>query len=387
MRTRATFALLAVAPAAFLASCGPREPEEITVGLNLELTGDVQTIGQSAKNAAELFFDQKNAGGGVELEGAPRKFRVITSDNAANDSQAAAIAQRLISSDNAIVLIGPNAGHCANAAADVAESLKCVMITPWSPDPATTMDPIAGVPKRYVFRAGATDAVQGRVMAAFALSELGARKAAIMVDGTAAAKAQAAAFGEAFNAGGGEVVAQETMPARPVDFSEKVSAIKAAGPQVVFMAMPGQRAIPVLRAAKAAGFDASFLGTESWNTPRTAEMTSLGLEGLYFCKSFHPRDSNPAAGQFSEAYAAKYGQPPDDVAALTYDACALVAAALEKSGKIDREPLREALAGLRGFAGATGTYNFKPGSGDPAKSMPIMQVKSSGMEWIGEAAP
>jgi hypothetical protein len=31
-----------------------------------------------------------------------------------------------------------------------------------------------------------------------------------------------------------------------------------------------------------------------------------------------------------------------------------------------------------------GTYNFEPGSGDPVKSMPVLQIKSSGLEWIGD---
>lgn len=379
--------LFACALPALIASCGRGEPEEIPVGLNFELTGDIQTIGQSAKNAAELFFERQNAAGGVDIGGAPRKFRVLTRDNGADATQAAAITQRLISTDNVAALIGPNAGHCANAAADIAEALKCVMITPWSPDPATTMDRVAGVPKRYVFRAGATDAVQGRVMATFALSKLGARRAAIIASPGGGASAQAAAFRDTFNAGGGEIVAQEAAGPRGGDIRALVPAIAGAAPQVVLIATPCDQAIAILRAAKDAGLDAAFLGTELWNSPRTIEMTGLGLENLYFCKNFQPRDADPAAEEFSAAYTEKYGQPPDDVAALTHDACALVVAALQKSGKNDREALREALAALRGFEGMTGTYDFKPGSGDPAKSMPVVQIKSSGLQWAGDSKP
>ena len=67
MRPRNFFVLLALGVAALTASCGKSGPDPVVLGFNLELTGDVQTIGQSAKNAAELFFAKQNEAGGIEL--------------------------------------------------------------------------------------------------------------------------------------------------------------------------------------------------------------------------------------------------------------------------------------------------------------------------------
>lgn len=380
-------AVFVCALAALTASCGKREPAPIVIGLNLELTGDIQAIGESAKNAAELFFEQQNSAGGIELADGPHRFRPIISDNGADATQAAAIAQRLIARDGATALVGPNSGNCANAAAEIAEALKCVMVSPWSADPVTTMDRVAGVPKRYVFRAGADDKLQGSVMARFALSRLGARKAAIVSVNAPGAAAQAAGFKDAFTAGGGEVAGQETFDAGDADFSALANAVAAGTPDAVFLAAGCDDALPFLEASKNTGLAVNFLGTELWNSPQTIRMTALGLDGLYFCKNFDQRDADPAATRFIEAYTAKYGKAPDDVAALTYDACALIAEALKNAGKNDREALREQLARLRGFAGAAGTYEFKPGSGDPLKSMPVMQIKSSGLQWVGDFGP
>ena len=387
MRTPRVLRLTACVLAALSVSCGKSEPDPVKIGLNIELTGDIPTIGNSSKNAAELFFEQLNAAGGVGLAEGPRKVALVIGDNGANATQAAANAQRMISVDNVVALVGPNSGKCATAAAELAEGLKCVMISPWSADPETTMDRVAKVPKRYVYRAGATDEVQGRVMANFALSKLGARKAAIVSDGAAGPEAQAAAFQETFLAGGGEIVAQEKVDEDERDFSRPIAAIAAAAPEVVFVAAPCDRALPILEAAKTAGLNAKFLGSELWNSPLNIRMTALGFDGLYFCKIFDYRDADPASAKFTKAYTEKYNQPPDDVAALTYDACGLLAEALKKCGKNEREPLREALAQLRGFAGAAGTYDFRPGLGDPSKSMPVMQIKSTGMEWVGDSAP
>ena len=383
MRSRKATALLAVGIAALTTSCGPRGPEPVTIGLNLELTGDIQTIGQSAKNAAELFFAKLNEAGGVELADGKHTVKLLTADNAANATQASAIAQQQISRENIIAMIGPNSGKCATTASDIAEALKCVMISPWSPDPMTTMDPVAGVPKRYVFRAGATDELQGRVMGKFAAEKLGAKRAAIISDASQGI-AQAAGFKQAFAAAGGEVVDEKVFEAVGKDFPLQVGSIATASPEVVFVAASCEDTLDILEAAKAAGLNANFLGTELWNSPQTIRMTALGIDGLYFCRNFDHRDADPQTAKFVEDYTAKYNTPPDDVAALTYDACGLIAAALKKSGKNEREALRESLAQISGYEGVAGTYGFEPGSGDPSKTMPVLQIKSSGLEWIGD---
>jgi branched-chain amino acid transport system substrate-binding protein len=249
------------------------------------------------------------------------------------------------------------------------------------------MDRVAGVPKRYVFRVGATDDLQGRVMAKFAADKLGALRAAIIAAEAPDAAAQAAAFKTAFTAAGGEIVAEESFDATDRDPARRVAVIAPATPDVVFLAVTCEDAVPILEAAKAAGVTAKFLGTELWNSPQTIRMTASGIDGLFFCKNFDHRAKNPSTEKFVADYTAKFGQPPDDVAALTYDACGILAAALQKSGSTDREALRENLARLNGYEGVTGDFDFEPGSGDPVKSLPVIEIKSGGLEWAGNVAP
>ncbi len=53
-------------------------------------------------------------------------------------------------------------------------------------------------------------------------------------------------------------------------------------------------------------------------------------------------------------YQAKYGQAPDDVAALTYDAFGLLVQAVKDAGKLDRQAVRDALAKIPKYDGITG---------------------------------
>jgi branched-chain amino acid transport system substrate-binding protein len=91
--------------------------------------------------------------------------------------------------------------------------------------------------------------------------------------------------------------------------------------------------------------------------------------------------------KFIGSYTKAYGAPPDDVAALTYDAFGLLFTALRNAGWNDREAARDALAKLPGYAGVTGDMKFQEGSGDPVKSAVILQVKGGRFVYVTNASP
>ena len=162
-------------------------------------------VGASAKNAAEMFVNDINKAGGLEVAGKKQPLTLVIGDNAAKADQAAAVAQRLISQDNVIAMIGPDASACAIPASEIAESLKCLMISPWSTNPKTTVDATSGKSKQYVFRACFIDTFQARVLAKFVLNNLNARTAVLYDVASEAPNGQANLFKETFEESGGSV--------------------------------------------------------------------------------------------------------------------------------------------------------------------------------------
>jgi len=369
--------LLGLVPLLF-ASC--REaPDEVKLGLNLELTGDIRTIGQSALDGAVLFVRQVNEAGGLEVGG--RKYPLVTvvRDNGARPGQAAETALQLAASDGVLAMIGPNSGACAEAAAVVAEKMKCVMISPWSASPATTVDDQTGAPRRYVFRAGRADPWQGAVAAGFARRGLGAARAAVVYDkDSAASAAEAELFRRAFTASGGSVASFGVVDP---------SALRSAPPDVLFLPLDTREAAALLPAWRTAGVDAPVIGPDAWVSPQAAGVAGGALEGAYSTAHFSPDSAAPEARRFVADFTAAFGRPPDEVAALAYDACALIAAAIESCGRIDREAVREAVGRIKDFRGATGEFRFVPGSGDPRKSAAILQFRDGAWRWVENAAP
>ena len=378
----------AIAFAIAISGCGWGGNKSVKIGLNLELTGDIQAVGSSAKNAAELFRDQVNAAGGIKIGDAALPLELVTRDNAANPMQSASIAQELVAKDNVTALVGPNSTACAIPAADIAESLKCVMISPWSTDVRTTMDQASGVPKRYVFRSCFTDPFQARVLAGFARGRLGAARAAVFYEADAeVTRSQAELFRDTFAADGGEIVAFRSYQPGQADYAADLAALRDASPDIIYFPAYYGDVPDFARQARAGGLTATLLGSDAWVGPDLLRLGGADLDGSYICRHFSPDSDNPRTKEFVAAFSAKYGQPPDDVAALAYDALGLLASALEQAGVNDREALRETLAKIPEYQGVTGTFRFQPGSGDPLKSAAVLQIKDGVFRWVTDAQP
>jgi branched-chain amino acid transport system substrate-binding protein len=371
-----------------LAGCGRPDADTVKVGMNIELTGDIPAVGASSKNAAELFFDQLNEKGGVTLADGAKKVSLVIRDNAAKADQSASVTQQLISSQDVVAMVGPNSSACAIPAGEIAETLKCVMISPWSTNPKTTLDQASGVPKRYVFRGCFTDPFQAIVLAKFVSNDLGAKKAAVLYDVSSEAPlGQATLFRDTFTAAGGEIVAFETFTTGDKDFSAQLTNIREANPDVIFLPTYYNDVPLIAQQARRLGITAKFIGSDAWSSPEIIKLGGADVDGSYFCNHFSTQIATDEAKKFIADYTAKYGQAPDDVAALTYDACGLVTEALKAGGKNDREALREAFAQIREYKGVTGTFRFEPGSGDPIKSAVVLQIKDGAFQWVTNAQP
>ena len=380
--------LAATVVSILLAGCGDSDPNKVKIGMNLELTGDIPAVGASSKNAAELYFNQLNEKGGVALADGSKKVSLIVRDNAAKADQSASVAQQLVSSQGVVAMIGPNSSACAIPAGEIAESLKCVMISPWSTNPKTTLDQASGVPKRYVFRGCFTDPFQAIVLAKFVTNDLGAKKAAVLYDVSSEAPlGQATLFRDTFTAAGGEIVAFETFTTGDKDFSAQLTNIREANPDVIFLPTYYNDVPLIAQQARRLGITAQFIGSDAWSSPEIIKLGGADVDGSYFCNHFSTQIATDEAKKFIADYTAKYGQAPDDVAALTYDACGLVTEALKSGGKNDREALREAFAQIREYKGVTGTFRFEPGSGDPIKSAVVLQIKDGAFQWVTNAQP
>jgi len=368
--------------------CAKKDSDAVKIGVIAELTGDIPAVGTSCKNAAELAVREINDGGGIQLGEKKYPVELIIEDNAGKADQSASSAQKLITQQKVTAIVGPNASRYALPAAEIAESNKTVLITPWSTAPKATLDAKTNAPKHYVFRACFIDPFQGGVIAKFTLDNLKLKKTAVLYDvASEYNKGIAEIFKEVYEKNGGSIVAFETYTTNDKDFSSQLTKIKKTNPDIIFLPNYYSEVPLQIQQAKRLGISVPFIGSDSWGSEELLKLCGKDCEGYYFSTHYAADSASDATKKFIDAYKAKYGTTPDDVAALTYDSFGLLLQAIKTAGKNDRQAVRDALAKIPLFNGVTRSMQFKEGSGDPIKSAVILQIKDGKFTWFANAKP
>jgi branched-chain amino acid transport system substrate-binding protein len=381
-------AIILFVSASLLISCSKTDSNTVKIGVIAELTGDIPAVGASCKNAAEMAVAEINKDGGIQLGDKKYKVDLIIEDNAGKADQSASSAQKLITQQKVTAIVGPNASRYTLPAAEIAETSKVVLITPWSTAPKATLDSKTGASKKYVFRSCFIDPFQGRVIAKFTLDNLKFKKAAVLYDvASEYNKGIAEYFKEVYEQNGGKVVAFETYTTNDKDFSSQLTKIKKAAPEIIFLPNYYSEVPLQIQQAKRLGITVPFIGSDSWGSEELVKLCGKDCNDYYFSTHYAADASTPATKKFIENYKARYGTTPDDVAALTYDSFGLIWQALKNAGKNDRQSLRDALAKIPQYEGVTGNMEFKEGSGDPIKSAVILKIKDGKFVWFANAKP
>jgi len=364
-----------------LAGCGPTEEtvSQIKVGVIAPLTGSIPAVGQSTKNAAELAVKEINDAGGLDVGGQKTEIVLFIEDNEDKEESAVSAAQKLINQNNVVAIIGPQASRNAIPASTIAENARIPMISPWSTNPETT----AG--KKYVFRVAFIDPFQGRVMARFAIEELEAKEAAVLYDvASAYNKGIAEIFKQVFEEAGGQVVAFEAYTTGEEDFTTQLTAIRDSGADVLFLPNYYNEVPLQVRQAHELGVEATAIGSDTWGQLAAEDMAEM--EGLFFSTHYASDIASDVAQEFINKYKEAYGEIPDDVAALTYDAFGMLFQAIESQGEADPESIRNGLAAMSQYEGVTGMMEYK-GTGDPVKSAVILQIRNGKFTFYKLASP
>lgn len=352
----------------------------IKIGFDIPLTGDIPKVGEGSKYAAEILLAEVNGAGGLKVGDKTYMLQFIYEDNESKAESATAAALKLITQDQVLAVIGPQASKQAIPAGEVCNSYKTPMISPWSTNPQTTKD------RPYVFRACFLDPFQGPVAAKFATEEFQAKKAAVLYDiASDYPKGLAEYFKEAFEKihGPGSVVAFETFTTKDRDFSAQLTNINKSGADVLFTPQYYDEVPLIVKQAHQLGWKKPIMGSDSWGSAELMKLCGDDCKGLYFTTHYAAAGAKGATKEFIDKYNAKYGYVPDDVAALTWDAIRLLLQAIQNTGGLtgnlekDRENVKYALAQIKDFDGITGTMTFTP-EGDPIKCAVVVKISDQG---------
>ena len=390
MRKGMLFVIAVLVLGLSLSPCAWAKSKTIRVGINAPITGDIPKVGEGSKYAAEMWLEDIKAAGGLDVGGVKYMVEVIVEDNESKPESAAKAATKLITEDEVLAIVGPQASSQAIPAGEMANNYGTPMISPWSTNPDTTKD------RPYVFRGCFLDPFQGPVVANFIKDEFGFKKAAVLYDiASDYPKGLAEVFKEAWEKlnGPGSVVAFESFTTKDADFSSQLTNIINSGAQFLFTPQYYNEVALIVQQAHELGFKGPIVGSDSWGSAETVKLCGEDCYGLFFSTHYAAAGATGATKEFIERYEKKYGYTPDDVGALTWDALRIVQTAIENTGKLtgnlkkDRAAVKDALANIKEFDGITGKMTFTP-DGDPIKCAVIVRISEKGeFEFYKSACP
>lgn len=381
---RGGFACFLLAGLAAIVGCDGREesektqaPEEIVIGEYSSLSGPTATFGVAVDNAVRLAVGQVNEAGGID----GRLVTLYVEDTQSKPQDAANAVAKLIAQKNVLAIIGEVASSRTLAAAPIAQANEVPMISPASTNPRVTE---VG---SYIFRVNYIDPFQGKALADFVYEKLALKRAAILRDiKNDYSVGLADYFVKRFEERGGSVVIDRGYSEGDSDFRPQLTAIREVAPDLIFIPGYYTEAGQIARQARELGVKAVLVGGDGWESPRLIEIAGKALEGAYYSNSFYPGDKRPKAQEFVKLYQETYGELPDALAALGYDAAQLLFDAIRRAPEITRRDIRDAIANTTRFEGVTGVITIGP---DRNAIKPIVMLKIANGEVVlaGRVSP
>ena len=367
-----SFAIASVLVASLVAGCGSKGDKDIKIGMVYELTGNTASYGTSAANGAKFAFKEINASGGV----LGKQIQIVSADNKGEPSESANAMSKVISQDKVVAVTGFTVSSCGIAASAVAEANKIPFVAAATVNPKVTFDERTGKVKDYTFRACFIDSFQGTVGANFALNGLKAGKTAIMTDSSSDySKGLTEIFRSTYVKAGGKIVAEESYLQKDQDYKPILTKIKAQNPELLYIPGYYEDVGKIIKQARELGMTIPILGADAWDSPVLVEMGGAQpLNNTYFTNFYSIEDKNPVSNAFVEAYKKEYGQTPDSMAAMGYDAAKLLVDAIKRADSTDAKKIKEALAATKNFISVSGEMSLNERH-DAVRGVVIIELK------------
>ena len=375
-----------------LSGCGSKPAETgQDAGDNEDVSDDVVRIG-----VYEPMTGASAAGGQMTLEGIElanemypevlgKKVKLFIVDNKTDKTESANAVARLIEKDKVSVILGSYGSSNSMAGGQVVKEKGVPAIGCSPTNPLVTLD------NDYYFRVCFIDPFQGKVMAKYAYNTLKAKNAVMIMDvANDYSVGLCNFFKQAFIELTGDkdaILAETKYKTNDQDFSAQLTAIKDLKPDVIFAPGNYGESALLIKQARDLGITAPFLGGDTYEAPEFIEIGGKEVEGVAI--STHYTAEAPVtevSKEFLDAYEKKYGQAPNAFAALGFDAYLVAIEAIENAGSTDPKAIRDAIAKIKDFKGATGIITLDE-NGDANKSAVIKQVKDGKFVYIETVQP
>jgi branched-chain amino acid transport system substrate-binding protein len=338
---RTTTALLLTIGAVLFGAYSAQAADPVKIGVAIAQTGPFAPAAIPTLKAYQLWVEQTNAAGGLDVAGTKRPINLIVYDDQSDFTKEATIYEKLITDDKVDLLLSPYATPAHFALVGLLERYKFPMV-----GSTAASSQLKKVKPGYIwFPTSAMPDQMGPELVKMWQS-LGFKSVAIATLQSPFPQEIEGYVKAALKGTDIKVVASEQFAPDIRDMTSVVSAIKQAKPDVVLsLSFPAQ-SILYMKAAREQNLDAPFQLVLIGPTHEFfAKMFGPNLNGIVTIGHWSPFQAKwPKALPFYEAYTKKFNESPDylDVP-LAYMSCEILAQAVAKVG-LDKDKLRNEIA-------------------------------------------
>ncbi|MFC7054356.1 ABC transporter substrate-binding protein [Hansschlegelia quercus] len=347
-----------IAPIAALALgllAGPAAAEDvIKIGVNEPLTGPFAASGSYVVNGAKIAADEINAKGGV----LGKKIQLIIEDNKSNPTEAASVAEKLITSDQTPVMMGAWGSSLTLAVLPKLEEYEVPMLVETSSSGKITT---SGNP--FVFRISPPSALEAESFAPM-VDKLGVKKVDFLVINNDWGRGAAADFGKMLRGKGVEVGLTETMDAGAQDMNAQLAKIKGTDADTLMITAAVDQLTLVFKQMAAMGVKKRVVTTGgSQNPDQILAQAGSAAEKTMHLTTFLPwapdKTPDPKATAYFLGEWKNRGYPfaGSTESFRGYDGIRTIAAAIEKAGSAEPKAIQKAFWDVR-FTGLNGPIAF-----------------------------
>lgn len=325
---------------------------EVPIGMALSLTGNFSPYGIIQQNGLTLAIKEINNSSlipGIKL------VPYFADDQSIPDT-CRKVFRDLIFKHKVIAIIGPTSSNSAFVADTVAQNNGVVVMGISNTVPGIT------AMGSYVFRNSLPESAVIPNTIAVTHGKLGYSKVAVIYgDDDPYTIGAYDAFKAALESTAGvSIVSTEVIRKGEVIFTDMLTRVKAANPDVIVLAALVAEASKIMVQARQMGIPGSvrFIGGNSFNTSKLWQQAGDAAQGAICGTAWIYTEDTPGNANFVTSYVSLYGANPDQFAAQAYTSLYIIAEALSRSGTLTGSSLRDALGKTKNLETILGTFSF-----------------------------
>ena len=346
----------------------PRGLSEIRIGFLGPIENNPEHVfGMRMLHGAELAIEERNAQGGY----GGKPFKLMLHDDYSNWQSAAVYGEtrptdpgiwgsaademvKMVYDDKDWAVFGSISSESTHIALRVALRAEIPIVNSASTDPT--------IPETYIpwyFTDLQDDRVQSYTLARRIFTELGMKRVALLRVNNRYGRFGVLKFRDASRRLGHPVVIEQKFLPGVTDFSRYLRVIQDSRADAIVLWTDEAPAAAILKQMRKMGMKQRVFGSYRTLGPTLLADAGPAANGFEAVFPYDPTRTDPRWTAFQSRYAKRFGEPPEQFAALAYDAMNQLLDSICEAG-LNRARIHDALAQIGSYDGVTGHMVYDP---------------------------